>query len=259
MTSKKLLLAGVIAALGLAGASQAATITVRPTNVTVHNPGNFTQTVDASSIVSRDATSVQLVPRAEPYVLKIDVLINASELAGAQLGFGNVDFNLDLSGNLTRNAATVPGGSAPRPNWRLDSTQVSVDGENAPKWADNSDLGTPNDLKHIVMGIAPKNFGDDDPRKTLGVAPFNNPAGTNYDGEYAGAIYVDLPGAAGSVGRVTAVVLGGSTYNPNNDLVAGGNFVGGFFEARTTPIPEPSTLALLGLGSALLVFARKRR
>jgi hypothetical protein len=253
MTSKKLLLAGLVAALGLASAAQAATVTVRPVNVTVHDlvtaAAGFNTPTDAANIISKGPGLLELAPSATGYTVKVDVLINASNFGAGEVGFGNVDFNIDLAG-VSRNTV--------RANWRTDSTTVDVDGEQVPKWADNSDIGVANDLKHIVMGIAPKNLADPsvDPRHTLGVAPYNNPAGTSYDGEYAGAIYVDIP-AGSTGGTVSIAALGGSYFNANMDLVAGGNFVGEALEIRI--VPEPSTLALLGLGSALLVFARKRR
>ena len=245
MTSKNILLAGLIAALGLAGTSQAAVINVKPSLVTVFDAAfnDVTQT----AIISNDNGNVLLAPSATPYTLQVDLSFTIGDLAATELGFGNAAFNVELGGALAQSAAA--------PGWNPESGQTVDKNGAAPggvvnKWADNGDYGVAGDLRGMVIGTDPPDFGPVgvDPRRVFG---------KNGD-EYFGNVFLDIPGAGGSAGVIAIEGDGGSTYDAANKLVAAGTTVtGGSINFQV--VPEPSTLALLGLGSALLVFARKRR
>jgi hypothetical protein len=247
MTSKKLLLAGLIAALGLAGTSQAAVINVKPSLVTVFDAA-FND-VTSTAIISNDNGNVLLAPSATPYTLQVDLSFTIGSLAATELGFGNAAFNVELGGALAQSAAA--------PGWNPESGKTvdkngAAPGGTVNKWADNGDYGQAGDLRGMVIGTDPPDFGPVgvDPRRAFGKS----------GDEYFGNVFLDIPGTAGAAGTFAIQGDGGSTYDAANKLVAAGTTVtGGLLNISVQQVPEPSTLALLGLGSALLVFARKRR
>jgi hypothetical protein len=259
MTTKKLLLAGLVAAISMAGTVQAAVVSIRPVHVAVLND-DFTP-VDPALIISHDpAAGATLLERGSKYVLQVDVVMTIGDLQAGQVGFGNAAFNVGLNG-LTANDIL--------PGWAADTSNVdsngTVPGGVVPKWADNGDFGpSGTDLQGIIIGTAPRNFStttgaNEDPRRTLGIEPYNNPDGTGLPGEYAGSLYLDLSGVAGSVGSLVLDADGGSVYDADGNLsTAGVEAAGGALNFNVVPIPEPSTMVLLGLGSVLLVLARKR-
>lgn len=260
MTSKKLLLAGLIAALGMASSVQAAVVSIKPKLIAVFN-ADFSP-VDGVAIDPYGG--VTLPSNGAKYIAQVDVLMSINDLTAGQVGFGNAAFNINLGGALKGNA-DIPG-------WGADPTQVDSNGTLpqglVAKWADNVDAGADGtDLQGIIIGTSPRNFStatgnNSDPRRTLGVAPWNNgDFSYNEDGEYAGSVYVEIDGgAAGASGMLDLVATGGSIYDADANLsTAGTTASGGALSFTVTPIPEPSTLALLGLGGALLALARKRR
>jgi hypothetical protein len=247
MTSKKLLLAGLVAALGLAGSVQAATVHVTPAITGVLN-ADFTP-VDPALILGPGL----LAPRAEPYYLQVDITAMTEGLGGAAVGFANTAFGVNIAGDGTAYSDLSLGTTA----WTADSTQVDINGNAAGgkvnKWDINSDDGADkNDLQAIILAGVTKNFGPAqfDTRRTL----------TQGAGDYAGSLYIVLPGTAGATTSATTVLdFGASTYNADGVASTAGNTaVGGSTETYQVQVPEPSTLALLGLGSVLLAFARKR-
>jgi hypothetical protein len=252
MTSKKLLLAGLIAALGMAGTVQAATVTLTPSISGVLNK-DFTP-IDPALIVG-DRT---LAPRAEDYVLQVEVNMKIEGVPTGDddsTGFSNTAFNVAahddgavyLDASLGINAWTSD-------NSQFDSNGPAIGG-NVNKWDINSDDGAANDLQGVILANITKAFGPAayDIRRDLGES-----AG----GEHAGTFFISMPGTAGSTAAAEILAaFGASTYDATGaSSTAGNTAVGGVSESWSVqPIPEPSTLALLGLGSVLLAVARKRR
>jgi hypothetical protein len=244
MTSKKLLLAGLVAALGLAGSVQAAVVTITPSISAVLNP-------DFSPVEGVVGTTLD--PRDDYYLLQVEVQVKTTDL-GAAVGFSNTAFNSKVEGTGASLYVDVDLGVNA---WTPDNPQFDSNGPapggNVAKWDINSDDGAANDLQGVVLAGITKAFGpvQYDIRRTLT---------TVGEGEHAGTFYIKLDGAAGSSASATIMAdFGASTYDAaGTSNTAGNSAVGGSTETYQV-VPEPSTVALLGLGSVLLAFARKRR
>lgn len=250
MTSKKLLLAGLIAALGMASSVQAATVTITPTIGAVLN-ADFSP-VDPSAIVG---DKVLAAKPGDYYLLQVEVNAKTSGLGGAAVGFSNTAFNSAIHGTgASLYVDTDLGVSAWTPdNPQFDSNGPAPGGQ-ANKWDINSDDGAANDLQGVILAGISKGFGPAqyDIRRTL----------TQGEGDHGGTFYIKLAAEPGnSAAAEILAAFGASTYDSAGvSTTAGNEAIGGATDTWTVqPIPEPSTLALLGLGSVLLAVARKRR
>lgn len=223
------------AALFTSVAAEAATIHVTPKVTGVFN-ADFTP-VDQSLIVANDGTHVLLNPSPAKLILQVDVSMT---IQGGT--FGNAAFNINLD-NL-RQSVDLPG-------WVSDVATFDINGPLpggiVPKWADNGDFGpSGSDLQSIIVGLAPKDFGTAaDPRPHLGQ---NGP-------EFMGSVYLEWDSPPGTVGRLEVVVVGASQVIDGNLTVEGVESVGGSIFVNT---PEPSSLALLCLGTMAMAAIRQR-
>ncbi len=231
-----------------ASSVQAAVINIKPSLITVFDAA-FND-VTTTAIVGNDGNNVFLNPDAagQAYTLQVDLSFTIGDLRPTELGFGNAAFNVGLNGQLTQSAAA--------PGWNPESGKTVDKNGAAPggivnKWADNGDYGVAGDLRGMVIGTDPPDFGP------VGVDP-RRAFGKNGD-EYFGTVFLDIQAVPGSVGVITIEGDGGSTYDANNKLVAAGTTVTGGALAIYFG-PEPSSGILLGLSGVLLVaFGRRFR
>jgi hypothetical protein len=227
-----------------ATAVQAALIHIKPSLVTVFD----SQLNDVTSIVlDHNANGkARLRPSAELYTLRIDFSLTIRDLQPDQLGFGNAAFNVILGGALNQAAAA--------PGWNASTEIVDHDGLTPgglrDKWADNGDYGIAGDLRGIVVGTDPPDFGPVgvDLRRVLG----------KYGDEYFGNVLFDLSGTHGTMGSLSVEGDGGSVYNANNKLVDAGVTVTGGSIDFFVGVPEPSSVLLLGLGGLVLMALGRR-
>lgn len=262
----------VLAIICGSGPTFAAVIQVRPKFVAALKP-DFTP-VEPDAVADFDPlTYVRLKPSGEKYILQFDFLMTIESLTEGQVGFGNTLFHINLTG-VTQNAdlpGWIPDG------WRPIDIVGDRPGRMFPKWAGNMDAGPfAGDLQYILLETAPKSFysgnppGSDttsDPRRTLGIAPYHNPSmdalgnaiAPHTEGEYASSLFVEVDGTAGNRGVVNTTVIGGSTYNADLLLSTAGSVGGPPIDFEIRVAPEPSALALFGLGSSALFFTWKRR
>lgn len=243
---------------GLAIPAQAAVIRVFPKIAAILN-ADFTP-VDPAAVASLDPrVSAVLKPGADKYVVQIDVLMTIEDLQPGQVGFGNAAFNINWTPNLTINQ-DIPGWVADYP-----SDHNPFPGGSVPKWADNGDFGpSGTDMQSIIIGTAPRNFSNGtganlDPRRTLGIPPYHNGNFPHTDGEYAGSVYMDLPGGM-PLGRLEVVTTGGSVYDDDMNLTTAGVIqAGGAVEFVLAPEPATLGLCAVSLASLLIVSRRARR
>lgn len=138
-----------------------------------------------------------------PLIVTVDYYVGITGLSGSpgELGFGNVLFDL-----RTQNIDLDLGAGG----WNPDTTLVDTNGEEIGGmqaiWSDNGDFGpSGTDLKSIVVGLAPRGFGDVgvDPRRTIGQAA---PA-------YVGSTYFNWDPTEGETGVVRTDTSQFSTYS----------------------------------------------
>jgi hypothetical protein len=248
---RALLLLALVVFVALSSAAHGAVVRVFPQLGAVLN-SDFSPT-DASAIVSADLESLVLVPRAEKYIIQIDVLMRIDDLQAGQLGFGNAAFNILLEPGL--------GQSLDLPGWQpfTNECQTWCPGPGVkPLWADNGDFGpSGSDLQSIVVGTAPRDFGNlDDPRRTLGIAPYHNPPNSNLAGQLIGNIYLELDGDAGQSG-IEVVAVQASSYDSAGTMSTA-NMIGIGGRVGIQVVPEPSTAMTLGLGVVSVLFCLRK-
>lgn len=237
--------------------TQAAVVRVFPKLAAVMN-ADFSP-VDPSLVLSNDPYAPVLAPRAEKYLVQIDVLMTIEDLQPGQIGFGNTAFDAEWTSQLSNNQDA--------PGWAVSPVTVDSNGPLpggiVPKWADNCDCGAFGaDLKGIIIGTAPKSFStatgeNTDPRRTLGIAPYHNvpPEPPHTDGEFAGMMMFDVDGM-NPTGSLTLVSLGASTYDADGNLSTDNNTgVGG---TLTFGVPEPSTALTLCVGAVAVLLCSRR-
>jgi hypothetical protein len=238
----------------------AAIIRVSPKVIAFYN-ANFTP-VDFEQIITLDPrVGAILRPSMQKYVMQIDVLMTIEDLQADQIGFGNAAFDFRFRQQLSRNN-DIAGW---QPDYSVFDPPPGPTGIFIPKWADNGDYGrSGTDLQSIVIGTSPASFStgtgpNNDPRRTLGIAPYKNgDFSYHQDGEYAGTLYVEINSNRGASGILELLATGGSVYDDDANLHCRGVTAVGD-SVKFHVIPEPSTLALLFSGAALLAHARMRR
>ncbi len=205
----------------------------------------------ATAVLNEDFSAVgeeffvgerKLRPRAEPYLIQVDVSMRIFDLQPGQVGFSNTAFNMAVEGDGT--AYFNPAWGLPK--WNPDNPP-DLNGMCGPcpvrnLWDINDDAGPDgNDLQAIILaGVT--NFGppQSDRRRTLGQG-----AG----GDYAGSVFVELPGTRGAwTFAETSTPWGASTYDETGFSTTDGNTAIGGRTATFVVVPEPSTIALLATG-----------
>jgi len=209
-----------------------------------------------TAVLNEDFTPVSYVRRlpSRPgyYLIQVEVDIKIDGLGGDAVGFSNTAFNVFANPSIYSDVDLgVNAWSADNP--QFDSNGPGQDGV-VNVWDINADAGVnKNDLRAVVLAGITKSFGPPpfDIRRTLA---------QDEDGDHAGTFYMKLPGTRGNYGFAEIhAPFGASTYDANGvSSTAGNEAVGG----RTNTIyimPEPTSLALLGLGSALLLALARQR
>ncbi len=233
----------------LATSSHAAIVTVTPVATAVLEPADFSF-VDPSYIVAPG----QLLPRAEPYLIQVDVTMRISDLLPGQVGFSNTAFNVNLSGDGVPYSDELLGINA----WLGDMGSGLPCNPPEPfcgigLWEFNEDAGrNKNDLQGVLLVGYTHGFGPigSDPRRTLGQGP---------DGQHAGSFYVLIPGTPGaSTAATLATRWGASTYDETGFSTTDNNTAIGGATGMIRVVPEPGTVLLMLIAFPLLALKLRR-
>jgi hypothetical protein len=182
------------------------------TTATTNHPAVLTITDRVDQMTAPDstdsgATSAIDVTSNTAASYRISFFLSVAGLSGSDVGFGNVALDLSLGGNLNRDAA------AGRQNYQPENAPITIDGagDTAPQWDLNSDVGTPNDLKAILVSLA-SHLAPNDPR--IGGDFGLQPASTlDQSTGYVGSVWVTFPGnTAASLGAFHLALTPGSAH-----------------------------------------------
>jgi hypothetical protein len=230
------------------GSAQAAVIHIKPMLTAVYDQ-DFND-ITMLAVVHYDNEWVRLAPvnsSVESYIVQVDFSLAISDLQAGQLGFGNARFNLGFDKELSP--------SPDFPGWRPEVDRVIDSNGPAPggvrdKWAVNGDFGVSGDLRKIIVGNDPSDFGpvNVDPRRRFG---------QDRD-EYFGTVFVEFPAIHSGIGRLLVKPTYGSVYNANYELVTENVTMKSSQLRFLGSMPEPPSGILLGLGGMLLAVVGRR-
>jgi hypothetical protein len=125
----------------------------------------------------------------------------------------------------------------------------------------SSDVGVESFSVAIESGREVGGIGWDDPETSGGVVPsFEYFSPSPEAAENAKFLFFPQIGGLVESGQQSVLLLFGSDSAPTLGfgLIEGGS-VGGIIEDLATPLPEPATIILLGLGGTLVALTRKRQ
>jgi hypothetical protein len=164
---------------------------------------------------------------------RISFFLHVTGLSGNDIGFGNIALDFGLT-NLRRDAAPA------RNAYQAENAAVVIDadGDVASQWGLNADVGTPNDLKAILISLA-GGLAPDDPRigGNFGLQPASTPDQTT---GYIGSVWVTFPGnTSANTGLFHLGLTPGSAQWSTVQVNASGNTV---FITRNDAIGYPVVL-----------------
>jgi len=231
---KFLALAAAASLVGAAPLASAASFTLTPTVVAAFQPGTFDPipgTPDTQTLDGNDR------------VFQIDYNIGVSDLQPGERGFGSTGFNIILSPGLIEGGA---GGWAA--NISTTDSNGLAPGGIVPLYSTNADVGPSNsDLLGIFATIA---GGISAPNASDGRVKIGQPGGDPYVGSVFVQWTADVTSVLSSELPEFVVYLDSGQFGPTT-IGQGGTLLFG--------IPEPSTIALGGMGLLGLVAVRRRR
>jgi len=240
------------AGMAIASSAYASTYTIKPVISRSFDPatGSTATALTVNSPTSATANTINAPVGSGNRVYQVDFYIQFSDPTNNNFGALNMDLS-PITG-VTRPAAQVgsirTGWLANNPFWDSDNDGTVDPANDARTYGDNADLGTANDLVGIVLDIDPLVATNaNDPRPTLGKVAS--------PGSLLGSIWVTWNGTA--QGKVTADLKQGGFYNPTTNLLVSDLAAAPNDSAANFNVPEPSSIALLGLGG--LAAIRRRR
>jgi PEP-CTERM motif len=246
-------LAAFIGVMAIAGLASAATITV-------------TDAIGASYSATGTNLGAGIQPNAAIYRVDIFYSVGGSPLATE--AFGAVSFDGGLTGGATRSSLSVTPGTGltvPKPNYTGNNPAMSNIGDAGGNaipltysGGQSGDLGVSNaDLVAITAAIDPSNLGQTTALDTG--LPVNDPRLNNGKTTpfMLGTVYVTPGATAGTftIGNGQMSIASSVTHQLSTPVA-----LGAVAPLAIPPaVPEPTTLALMGIGAFGLVGAKLRR